>query len=117
MKKLLLLLPLVILLGCQPIQNTARDGIAAAKGVLQTAQTKYMAQCTANPQDAPCVIIHKGVAAQNVAIDALEAYCEGGATPAFKDGGPCVANKAVEPKLRASLDNLNQIIPDVKGLL
>jgi len=97
------------------LEQRARDGIAAATGFLSSAQTQYHDQCVAAPTGAACVTIHKGVAAQNVAIDALETYC--GFSKSDPLDSPCkpVANSA--DALKSALSNLSGIISDVKGLV
>jgi len=108
---------LLATVACAPVQDVARDGIAASKGALVTAQSKYRDQCTANPAMKPCRIIHEGVAAQHLAVEALDLYCQGVATPSFLDGGKCSPDKSVEPRLKAALQNLDVMIRDVKGLI
>ena len=97
------------LTACQPLENTARDVIAGAQGFIQQAQVNHLAECQANPtKDFPCQTINRAVAAQNLAIDALNVYCGFGKdTPAHT---PCAANKSGAASLNAALDNLNRII-------
>ena len=114
MKKYLLLTCL-FLVGCQPLQQTARDSIAVAKGVIETAQQEYLVRCQASPTDTPCEIIKDSVAAQNLVVDALNLYCAG--DDAWVGGSPCSPTKAVEPRLREALLQLNVIIANVKELL
>ena len=121
MKKLLLLLvPMAFLLGCSGPEKNARDAIAASKGAIETAQTKYMDQCKADATLQPCTLINRAVAAQNTAINALELYCSGGSVggaPTFQNGGTCHADKTVQPKLDAAVSDLNQIIASIKGIV
>lgn len=105
----------LLLAGCsQPLEMTARDLIAANKGVLTSAQAQYKATCTANPAQGTCNLINRDVFAQNVAIDALELYCAG---VDFSNGGACKPDKAYAPKLQEALLNLNRNLNDVKGLV
>ena len=106
----------ISLAACDPPQNVARDALAANHAVLVTIQNKYHESCSQNPAMKNCRIIHEAVAAQNLAIDALELYCQGLTTPYFMDGGPCSPDKSAEPKLRAALKSLDVIMRDVKGL-
>ncbi len=114
MKKYLLLTCL-FLVGCQPLQQTARDSIAVAKGVIETAQDKYLVRCQASPTDVPCEIIKDAVAAQNLVVDALNLYCAG--ISSWVDGAPCFPSKDMEPRLKEALLNLNTIISNVRELL
>lgn len=106
----------VILAACDPPQNVARDALAANRAVLVTYQNKYQNECAQNPAMKTCRIIHEAVTAQNLAVDALDLYCQGITTPSFMDGGPCAPDKSAEPKLRAALKNLDVIMRDVKAL-
>lgn len=117
MRKLLplLLISCLLLLGCTPVEQNARDGIATAAAVLRFAQTKYGPSCTANPKQAICQNINKAVHANNLAIDALESYCQ--LTPASDPTLPCKPVKALEPALASALANLNQTVTDLKGAL
>lgn len=122
MKKTLALVPILVLLAItlacppsQPLEQTARDGVASAKGYLDSAKAHHP-ECVIAPPAAStnCQIITKGVAAKDSVIDAVNLYC---ASPSYSDnGGSCVPDKAVEPKLQEALNNLNQIIKDVKGV-
>lgn len=127
MKKLALVLSLAFLLtGCSGSEKNARDAIAASKGAIETAQTKYVDSCKTDPTQQPCVVINKAVDSYNLAIESLRLYCSG--TPAAgtqpfvlsadgtSGGGPCVIDKSVQPKLDAAVASLNSILADVKGL-
>jgi hypothetical protein len=95
-----------------PIEKTARDGIATAKGFLDSEKTQHQ-ECIGGSFPA-CDLINKAVAAKDVTIDALEAYCSG---PAFDAGtGPCTPQAALKDKLTGALTNLNQTIADIKNL-
>jgi hypothetical protein len=97
------------------LDQRARDGIATATGFIGKAQEQYLDQCKAAPMGGVCVTIHKAVASQNVAIDALRTYC--GFGPVDGLDTPCkpVANAA--DALTAALGNLSNIVTDVKGVI
>jgi hypothetical protein len=100
-----------------PVEVVARDGIAAAKGYIESEQAKHHDECTSDPVAAPkmhtCVVINQAVAAQNLAIDALETYC---ASADFTDNkGPCKPDKSLEPKLRSAMENLQNILQQVQA--
>ncbi len=110
LKTLFLAAVSLCLVGCnQPLQDVARDSIAGANGILVQAQAKYKTQCEADKSQTPCLLIHDGISANNLAIDSLKLYCN--------NASPCQVDKAVEPKLKAALQSLNVIMGDVKGLL
>jgi len=109
----------LIMAACSPIEVTARDGIAAAKGFLDS-QAALHNECNADPTAQVCALINKGNAAKHVAIDALEQYCTG---PAFDAGtGPCqvptdkTRKDTLQSQLSGALNNLNQTISDIKAL-
>jgi hypothetical protein len=107
---------MAVMAGCsQPLEQTARDLLAANKGALTAAQDQYRASCTTAPTGTPCAIINKDIAAQNVAVDALEAYC--GSAAFNTSGAPCQPNAALKDKLTAALSTLNQDFTDVKGIV
>lgn len=104
----------LLLTGCPPIQQIARDSIAGGKGVIEAAQIEYGPQCTANPMLSDCVLINRAIAGQNLAIDALHIYC---ASDSYENGGPCTPNKEFEPKLRQALESFERIVAEVRQLL
>jgi hypothetical protein len=111
------LLPsLLILTACPRLEVTARDGIATAKGFIEDQQTQHKAECTAATAKKPqaCDLITQAVAAQNLAIDALELYC---ADPAFvTQHGTCHPTKEYQAKLQLALQNLDHTLASVKAL-
>ena len=110
-----LLLPVVFLAGCQPPEQSARDVIAASKGAIQTAQTKYHDACVKDANGAPCVAVTKAIGAQHVAIDALNIYCQ--FSPQADPATKCQPVKGALPALQSALVNLNAVTSDLKGLL
>jgi hypothetical protein len=116
MKRLLLLPLLLITLACpssQPLEQTARDGVAAAKGYLDSAKRQHP-ECVATPpaQSTDCSVISRGVGAKDALIDAINIYCA--SADYSTGGGACVPNKDMQPKLQEALNNLNLTISDVK---
>lgn len=115
----------VMLTACsQPIEKTARDAIAGAKGYIVSARTLHPecspSQHPENQSQVNCQILAKGQAAEDLTINALEAYCAG---PDFAAGGKCDAPaKGTEAydqlgqKLAAALTTLNSSMADVKAL-
>jgi hypothetical protein len=97
------------------LEQRARDGVAAATGFIGKAQEQYKDQCVAAPTGKPCVIIHKAVASQNVAIDALRAYC--GFGPVDGLDATCKPVASAADALTAALNNLSGIVNDVKGVI
>lgn len=103
----------VMLAGCPAIQNSARDGIATAKGFLDQERVSHP-ECASGSVSQVCTLIARGVHAKDVTIDALEQYCSG---VAFDSGaGTCTPNAPLKDKLNAALRDLDQIISDIKKL-
>lgn len=119
MKKLFLVIPLLLAcVACGPLDQTARNVIAAGAGSLRQAQKSFGPQCSADGSKPVCVAIHDGVQAENVAIDALETYCSGtpsGGNLDFNVGGPCSPVKGASDALQASLVDLATKLNDLKG--
>lgn len=118
MKRLYAVLMTAVLLlatGCPKLEVVARDGIASAKGVIETQQALNLAACQADPAKEICVNINKAVAAHNVAVDALSAYC--GFTESSSATDACVPVKGFEAALRGALGNLEPAIKHLKGAL
>ena len=106
--------------GCQPIEKSVRDVIAAEKGFLDKAEQNHLAECQASPTKSLCVAIQKAGEARNVAIGTLELFCSGLPKPgkkSFAEGGPCAPDKSAEPKLREALADMQRNIADLKGVL
>lgn len=119
--RVLLLLPLLaapLFSGCGFVNDT-RDTLATSYGFIIIAQQQNLASCQAAPTQAKCVAINKAIAVQNLAIDALNAYCSG--TPpagavAWTAGGPCDPVNTLQSALTTAIANLNVLIPDIKTL-
>jgi len=120
MKRILLIAIVFLAAGCTPVEQQARDALAASQGFIVQAQKNHQAECSQTPKkDFPCGIINQAVGAQNLAIDALETYCSW--TPqdvadaaAGKTVHPCVESKTAEDTLKSALANLNRILKDYK---
>jgi hypothetical protein len=109
---------LLVTVACAPLEQSARDGIATAKGFLD-AEAKAHPECTQTPSAQACTLITKGNALKHVAIDALEQYCT---SPGFDAGtDPCTkptgqAATVAAQQLKTALANLSQVISDIKAL-
>jgi hypothetical protein len=122
MKLMLKLLPfplLLVLAACPSgVEKNARDTAAALNGALVSAQSEYQTSCTNNPQLPTCVTINRGVAAQNALITATELYC-GWATsgPPPDPNQKCVPVSSFQAGLQSALNNANQAVTDIKGII
>lgn len=116
MRKLVSLAALLLLLGCQPIEQTGRDTAAALGGSIAAAQQQYFTECTANPSESYCKTINQAVSAQNALITAIETYCGWPAGGAVQ-GGTCTPVKSFEAGLRGAIINAKQFENEIKGVL
>lgn len=121
MKKALLLLAVFALVGCSPLENSARDASAASQAVITAEQAAHKDSCVANPTQAICVDINKAVDAQNALVTAAEIYCGWPANPtaaqlAASGNLPCAHIASGQAALQAAVTNLNTIIATVKTL-
>ena len=118
--KRLWLVAVVFLAGCSPVEQQARDALAASQGFIMQAQKNHQAECSQTPKKAfPCAMINQAIGAQNLAIDALEIYCGWTASDvadaaAGKSVHACVPVKTAADPLKAALSNLNRILKDYK---
>lgn len=105
------------LTGCPPIEQSARDGLAAASGSIFAVQQSYLPVCEpiagTNPSAEACSTINRAIDAHNLAVDTLNLYCSGSD---YLAGGPCQPNREFEPRLKEALKNLERIVKEVKGL-
>jgi hypothetical protein len=105
----------VALTGCSPVEQNARNVLAANYGLLTTAFQQYNAECSTDPSGYACTLIVKDAQAQNAGIIALEAYC--GFTSASLLTDKCVPVKSAEAGLVAALANINAFMAQVKVLV
>ncbi len=109
---------LLVMVGCSPIENRARDTAAALSGSIVAAQTKYQASCVANPRQQVCGIINQGISGENALITAVETYC--GWSPNLAPPDPtakCVPVKSAQAALEAAIANAATLTLQVKGAL
>lgn len=114
------LLVALALVGCPREAANIRDSIAALDGFLRQAQDHHEGECVAQPSKALCQAINRAGAVQNAAGDFVKIYCEGPREPfvaTFKDGGPCIEQKGMEPRARAVLQELQRTIADLKAIV
>ena len=114
----LLLVCLLPMMGCSPIENQARDTAAALSGAIVAAQTTYQANCVANPEQQVCQLINRGVAGENALITAVETYC--GWTPSIVPPdatAQCVPVKSAQAALEAAIANASTLTLEIKGAI
>jgi hypothetical protein len=115
---LLLLVSVLTMLGCSPIENRARDTAAALSGAIVAAQTQYQVTCAANPNQQICQVINRGVAGQNALITAVETYC--GWTPTIVPpdaSAKCAPVKSAQAALEIAIENAATLTVEIKGVL
>lgn len=118
MRRLLLLLPLMLMLvGCPALDPTiqaGRDVAAASQGAILAG----VAQCKANPVAKVCPILSQAISAQNLLVTSLETAC--GWSPAAPPTDPnakCVVVSSALPALQVATANVNQILVELKGAM
>ena len=115
---LLVVIALLPMVGCSPVENQARDTAAALSGSIITAQTKYQASCAANPGQEICQVINRGVSGENALLTAVETYCGWSATLAPPDASAkCMPVKSAEAALQAAIANAAEMTLQIKGAL
>lgn len=118
-----LALTLSVLLGgwaCKqqtPIQvaQTARDSIASASAFVASAEKQHT-ECAleaTGKMTKICSLIHDGKVSVNLSVDALHEYC---ASTSYDTGGVCTPNPSLQTHLTSALNNVNQIITDIKAV-
>ena len=115
-------IPLVIcllgMLGCSPLENQARDAAAALSGSIVAAQTKYQSSCTVKPSQEICQVINRGVSGENALITAVETYCGWAVTPAPPDPtAQCVPVRSAQAALQTAIANAATLTLQIKGAL
>ncbi|MFZ3262451.1 MAG: hypothetical protein WA172_00485 [Terriglobales bacterium] len=115
---IMLVLTLLPMLGCSPLENEARDTAAALSGSIIAAQTKYQASCTASPGQEICQVINHGVSGENALVTAVEAYC--GWMPTLAPPDPtatCVPVKSAQAALQTAIANAATLTLQIKGAI
>lgn len=109
---------LLTFVACSPLENQARDVAAALSGSIVAAQGKYQATCTANPEQAICSAINRGVSGENALVTAVETYCGWAVTPPPLDpDAKCVPVKSASAALQAAIANAVALTVQIKGAL
>jgi hypothetical protein len=113
-----LIMCIVPMLGCSPLEEQGRNAAAALSGSILAAQAKYQASCTANPTQQICQLINKGVSGENALITAIETYCGWSVNPAPPDPtAKCVPVKSAQAALEAAVANAAALTTQIKGAL
>jgi len=109
---------IMVLSGCSPVEQKARDTAAALSGSIVAAQSQYQASCTANPNQQVCQLINRGVAGENALITAVESYCgwAPGAAPPDSTAA-CVPVKSAQAALEAAIVNAASLTLEIKGAI
>lgn len=113
--KLVILLPLLVFVGC--VEQSARDANAALSAVIVAAQDKNLATCQADPKLDVCVLINRGVAADNALVTATETYCGWSTAAPPPLGTKCVPVKSAKDALTAAIANAAELTNEIQGVL
>ena len=117
LKTAVLLLAVLFIAGCTPLERSAYQTVVAAKAFLDQERASHP-ECSSTPETTVCHDLAQAVGAKDSLINALEVYCSG---PQFENGGACqppdkhtAAGVQAIGKLKAALANYNQISADLK---
>ena len=121
MKKLLTLVTVtacLVLAGCSPLEQQARNTGAALNGMIVAAQAKYQTSCAGNPNQSVCQKINNAVSAQNALVTSVELYC-GWSTlaPPTDPNAVCTPVKSAQAALTAAIANTATLTVELKGAL
>jgi len=108
----------LMMTGCSPLENQARNTAAALSGSIVAAQTKYQASCASNGAQQICQVINRGVSGENALITAIETYCGWTAALTPPDASAkCVPVKSAQTALQAAISNAASLTIQIKGAL
>ncbi|MFZ3343082.1 MAG: hypothetical protein WA213_19535 [Terriglobales bacterium] len=115
---MLIVLMVLPMLGCSPLESQARDTAAALSGSIVAAQSEYQASCTTNPSQGVCQTINRGISGENALITAVETYC--GWTPTLAPPDPtatCVPVRSSQAALETAIANAASLTLEIKGAI
>jgi len=119
MKRVLICLLLLPLVGCTSLEKQAYNVIVTAKAFLD-AEKKLHPECTTESTTL-CADLAQATRAKDALIDAAELYCSG---PQFEAGGACQPSAKGTPasdqaiaKVKAAIALYNQTAADLKGAI
>ena len=117
-----IILSMLVMTACSPLEQQARNTAAALQGAISAAQTQYLTECKVSPEiwkaDRACVTINQAVEGQNALVTAVEAYCGWSqAAPPANGTVPCVPVKTAAAGLQTAINNANLFTAEVKGLV
>jgi hypothetical protein len=108
----------LVMIGCSPLEQKARDTAAALSGSIVAAQAQYQASCAANPTQNVCQLINRGVSGENALVTAVETYCGWDTTVGPPDPtAQCVAVKSAQAALEAAIANAATLTLQIKGAI
>ena len=114
----LLVVCILPMVACSPLETQARDTAAALSGAIVAAQTKYQASCAGKPSQEICQVINRGVSGENALITSIETYCGWAVVPAPADPtAKCVPVRSASRALQAAIANAASLTLQIKGAL
>lgn len=119
MRKLaVLLLAVMVLAGCSPLERQAYNTVVGAKAFID-AEKKMHPECASGSASTLCSSLNQATAAKDALITAAEVYCAG---PSFEAGGACSPPAKGTPaaiqaadKLKAAIASYNQLANEIKA--
>lgn len=108
----------IMLTGCSPLEQNARNTAAALQGVIVAAQGQYQTSCTSNSGQTACTSINRAVSAQNALVTAVEAYCAWSTvSPPTDPNATCTPVKTAQQGLQTAIANATAEISEIKGII
>lgn len=119
MKRLwIVLTACILLIGCSPLEQNARNTAAALQGAIVAAQTSQQSSCSANSQQESCIVITKAINGQTALVTSIEAYCGWSITnPPSDPNATCVPVKTAQAALETAIANATTFITELKGVI
>jgi len=115
---LLLLIPMLVVSACTPLERSAYNTVVAAKAFLDKEKAQHP-ECTTTPSTTVCKDLSQAVGAKDALIDAITVYCSG---PDFNAGGACNPPAKGTPgalqasaKLQNAISMYNVVAADLKA--
>jgi len=119
LKLAVLLLAVLFIAGCTPVEIAALRSLAANKGFVEHEMGVH-GECKGNFSTPLCGAINNGIQVQHVGVLALDAYCS--STDYLTKQGKCLpptdpaAKAELRAKLQTAISNLDGIVTSIKAL-
>ena len=122
--EILVILVVLMVSGCQPIEDTANDLLASHTGFIEKSEKNHQECLLQGDTNSICRAIKVAGLSRNVLLDTVHLYCSGAPKPGEKpygpdpatQGGPCSAQKGIESRLKAAMRDFDRNFKDLQAL-